>query len=404
MHQPAFRKTVPPKEVAETAPEFSLVLGGPLYQLYLRTRLAKPPIDLVRRRIIALSLICWLPLLLLTLFAGTALGGVKVPFLLDIGAHVRFLCALPLLIVAELIVQRRIPGIVRRFFDRNIIALGDRARLEELIRSVMRLRNSALIEIVLIVLAFSGFWMWREYPTLGGSTWYVVETSGKMHFTLAGQWYVLVSLPLLRFILFRWYFRMALWYWFLWSVQRFKLHLNFLHPDLAGGIGFLSGSTTAFSPFLVAQTVIVAGIIFDEIRYAGMTLLAFKMEIAAILLFLILVVFTPLCFFMVQLSQAGRTAKGNYGTLASQYVDDFWDKWITKQGTGIEKQVLGTADIQSLADLANSYSMVSKMRIVPFGKGTVTRVAILTCLPLLPLTLTMIPLDQVIDRLAKFVL
>jgi hypothetical protein len=152
MHQPAFRKTVPLKEVAETAPEFSLVLGGPLYQLYLRTRLAKPPIDLVRRRIIALSLIRWLPPLLLTLFAGTALGGVKVPFLLDIGAHVRFLCALPLLIVAELIVQRRIPGIIRRFFDRNIIASGDRSRLEELFRSVMRLRNSALIEIVLVVL------------------------------------------------------------------------------------------------------------------------------------------------------------------------------------------------------------------------------------------------------------
>jgi len=404
MYQPAFRKTVPLKEVAQTAPVFSLVLGGPLYQLYLRTRLAKPPIDLVRRRAIALALICWLPPLLLSLFAGTAFSGVKVPFLLDIGAHVRFLCALPLLVAAELVVQRRIPNIVRQFFDRNIIPSSDRARLEALISSVMRFRNSAFIEILLLVAAFAGFWMWQEYPTLGGSTWYVLEASGKMHFTVAGYWYVLISLPLLRFILFRWYFRLALWYWFLWSVQRFKLHLNFLHPDLAGGLGFLSGSTNAFSPFLIAQTVIVAGIIADEIRYAGMTLPGFKMEIVAILLFLLLLVFTPLCFFMVQLSQAGRTAKRKYGTLASQYVDDFWNKWIAKHGASTEKQVLGTADIQSLADLANSYTVVNKMRIVPFGKNTVMRVAILTCLPLLPLTLTMIPLDQVIERLAKFVL
>jgi hypothetical protein len=404
MHQPAFRKTVPLKEVTQTIPEFSLVLGGPLYQFYLRTKLAKLPIDLVPRRIIALSLTCWLPPLALSLFSGIAFGRVKVPFLLDLGAHLRFLCALPLLIAAEQVVQRRIPNIVRQFFDRNIIANGDRARFQGLISSVMRARNSALVEMVLLVLAFAGFWMWQEYPRLGGSTWYVVETNGKMRFTPAGYWYVLISLPLLRFILFRWYFRLALWYRFLWSVQRFKLHLNFLHPDLAGGLGFLSGSTTAFSPFLVAQTVIVAGIIADEIRYGGMTLLGFKMEIVAILLFLLLAVFTPLCFFMAQLGKAGRAAKRKYGTFASHYVDDFWSKWIAKDGTRTEKQPLGTADIQSLADLAASYAVVSKMRIVPFGKSAVMRIAILTCIPLLPLTLTMIPLDQVIDRLAKFVL
>jgi hypothetical protein len=150
MHQPAFRNGKSLEAVPHSVPEFSLVLGGPLYQLYLRTRLARPPIDLVRRRIIVLYLICWLPLLLLSLLSGTALGGVKVPFFREIGPHLRFLCALPLLIAAEQVVQRRIPNIVRQFFDRNIIANGDRARFEGLISSLMRVRNSALIEIVLL--------------------------------------------------------------------------------------------------------------------------------------------------------------------------------------------------------------------------------------------------------------
>jgi len=224
-----------------------------------------------------------------------------------------------------------------------------------------------------------------------------------MQFTPAGYWYILISLPILRFIIFRWYFRLSLWYWFLWRVQRFSLHLNFLHPDRAGGLGFLSGSTMAFSPVLVAQTMIVAGIIADEIRYAGMTLPGFKMEIAAILLFLLLLVLAPLCFFAVQLNKAGRTAKRKYGILASRYVDDFWDKWIGKHSTSRGGQLLGTSDIQALADLADSYTIVNKMRTVPFGKETVIRLAILICAPLLPLTLTMIPLDQVIDRLVKFV-
>jgi hypothetical protein len=191
MNQPAFRKL----EIPQTAPEFSLVLGGPLYQFYLRTRLARPPIDLVRRRILALCLICWIPPFLLSLFSGIAFGRVKVPFLLDIGAHVRFLCSLPLLTVAELVVQRRIPSIVRQFFDRRIIATSEQVRFDKLVSSTMRFRNSAFIEILLILSAFAGFWMWQEYPTLGGSTWYVAETNGKLHFTAAGYWYVLISLP-----------------------------------------------------------------------------------------------------------------------------------------------------------------------------------------------------------------
>ena len=62
--------------------------------------------ELVRRRVILLPLLAWLPLLVLSALEGQALGGhVAVPFLLDVEAHARFLVALPLLIVAELVVR-----------------------------------------------------------------------------------------------------------------------------------------------------------------------------------------------------------------------------------------------------------------------------------------------------------
>jgi hypothetical protein len=70
---------------------FSLVLGGPLYQLYLRSRLALPALELVVRRAVFMSLICWLPLLLLALMEGHGFGGVSLPFSRDIGVHIRFL-------------------------------------------------------------------------------------------------------------------------------------------------------------------------------------------------------------------------------------------------------------------------------------------------------------------------
>src|SRR6266404_4840666 len=77
--------------------DFTLVLGGPLYQLYLRTKLVRPALELVPRRVAFISLLCWMPLLVLTLFAGHALHGVAVPFLLDLGVYTRFAVALPLL-------------------------------------------------------------------------------------------------------------------------------------------------------------------------------------------------------------------------------------------------------------------------------------------------------------------
>ncbi len=178
---PNVTNQVPPNE-----PDFSLVLGGPLYQLYLRTGLARPPLKLVYRRIIGISAFCWLPLFLLSLTAGDAFGGVSVPFLSDIGVHARFLAALPLLIYAELMVHQRIGIIVQQFLVRGIITQEERGPFEDLVASTMRRRNSVLVELVLLVSVFSaGPWLWRHTlaSTYGVSTWYAVIVAGKIHTT-----------------------------------------------------------------------------------------------------------------------------------------------------------------------------------------------------------------------------
>ncbi len=404
MQQSELHKTGLISHVLEGEADFSLVLGGPLYQLYLRTRLARSDLELAVRRVIGMSLICWLPPLLLALLTGHVFGGVSVPFLVDLDVHIRFLGALPLLIGAELFVHRRIRILVQQFLEREIIAIEDRVRFEELISSAMRLRNSALVEALLLLFAFgAGHWVWREYLTLGVNTWYAVKIGEETHLTAAGYWYAFVSLPLLRFIVVRWYFRLFIWYWFLWHVRRIPLHLNLFHPDRAGGLGFLASSGFAFAPVLVAHTVLLAGVIGNRIWHAGATLPSFKLEIVGGVAFLILLVLTPLSFFIVQLDEAGRMARREYGVLASHYVDDFRRKWIQEHEADREP-LLGTSDIQSLADLGNAYSVASEMRLLPFSHDTVIRLAIIIILPLLPLTLTMIPLDQIVDRLIKLVL
>ena len=44
-------------------PDFSLILGGPLYQLMRRAHLSGNVLELLMRRVIVMSLLAWLPLL-----------------------------------------------------------------------------------------------------------------------------------------------------------------------------------------------------------------------------------------------------------------------------------------------------------------------------------------------------
>ena len=97
----------------EEPPDFSLVLGGPIYQLLRRAHLSDDALTMVHRRIFAGILITWFPLLLLAMLEGRALGGeIKIPFLLDAETHARFLVAMPLLILAELVVHLRMRPVV----------------------------------------------------------------------------------------------------------------------------------------------------------------------------------------------------------------------------------------------------------------------------------------------------
>ena len=379
------------------ARSLSLVLGGPLYQLFIRSRLARPPLELLHRRIIALVLITWLPLAVLSLVEGNAMGGVDVPFFKHLAVHVRFLIALPLLIMAEIIVHQRVMSVVAQFSSRQLISPEVQSRFDAAIASAVKLRNSVVAELVLLILAFTvGYSVWKQL-TLGRGSWY---GSHGVPNTLAGYWYVFVSLPVFRFILLRWGFRLLIWYRFLWSVSRLPLRLNALHPDHAGGLGFLGRTPFAFMPVFLAQTCILSGVIADHIWQDGAKLPQFKLEIVAILLLQVLLGYFPLLFFTPKLARARRLGLCEYGVVAMNYVTSFRQKWITSP-TEKKEPLLGTSDIQSLADLTNSFEVVQEMNLLPFNTKSVVRLAIILVLPILPLFLTMIPLSEIIDRVLK---
>jgi hypothetical protein len=383
------------------AEDFSLVLGGPLYQFCLRTRLARPPLKLLHRRIAALILLTWLPLLVLTTIAGTVVQGVHSPFLFDLDVQARFLVSLTLLVAAEPFVHQLLAVTIEQLRKRELIAAGDRARFDKVVADTMRLRNSVLPEIAALTIAvLAGRWLGKEHNAGTVATWYGSDSADGMQLTIAGYWFAILSLPLFRFLLLRWYFRLALWYRLLWHTSWFDMQLNALHPDRAGGIGFLGQSVFAFVPVFVAQTVLVSASIGDNILQEGALLEGFKLEVVVIVVAFLLLSLAPLCFFVGPMSRAKRIGLIEYGTHASHYVNEFRHKWLQGKSTQAEP-FLGSADIQSLADLANGYSVVSEMRLFPIGAKALVMFAVIVMAPFLPLALTVIPFSELVGRLLK---
>jgi hypothetical protein len=131
-------------------PEFSLTSGGALYRLLVQLRLTKQPMEFLVRRVLVITLAAWLPLLILSLKAGMATGGVEVPFLRDISTHVRFLIALPLFLWAEVTVHYGMQPVIAQFLVRRIVPPEAAEKFRSLIVFTLRGRDSWLTEIVLL--------------------------------------------------------------------------------------------------------------------------------------------------------------------------------------------------------------------------------------------------------------
>ena len=381
--------------------DFSLVLGGPLYQFFRRSHLSGDAFELAMRRIVVIALFAWLPLLLLSAFAGELWGSsVAVPFLLDIEVHVRFLVAMPLLIVAELVVHRRMRLVVRQFLDRQLIPEEAKPRFDAAIASVFRLRNSTLGELLLVAVVYGVgvLVIWRLYAVLDKTAWYTVPAVAGSRLSPAGMWYTFVSVPLFQFMLLRWYFRLFIWARFLWQISRIDMSLVPTHPDRVGGLSFLAGTAYAFIPLAVAHGAVLSGMIANRILHLGLPLTSFKVEIAIVVVFVQCLVFAPLLLFAPQLAQAKRDGIREYGTLAERYVREFDAKWV-RGGAPAGEGLVGSADIQSLADLGNSFEIVRSMRAALVTRDAIIQLGVATLIPLLPLLLTMMPLEELLKKL-----
>jgi hypothetical protein len=381
--------STPPTELAE----FAHALCGPFFQFWRRRRPTKTSDGLARRHILAAVLLAWLPLLLLSAAEGYAWGDrVSLTFLQDMEMHVRLLIAVPLLIAAERFVHRQLPPVVANFLERDMIPDAARPRFHAAIASAIRLRNSVIAEILLILVVYGVgvLLFWKTQSAVAGETWSGMAVKGELHPSLAGWWAICVSMPLFQFLLLRWYFRLFVWARFLWQVSRIRLRLVPMHPDGAAGLEFLTLVTRAYAPVLLSQGAVLAGLMANRIFYANASLLDFKVELFGTVGLMVLAILGPQLAFTPQLLAAQRAAIDDYGALAERYARDFDRKWL-RGGEGRYK-------LPPSIELYRSFEAAARVRWAPFTWQHVVHLAVVTLLPVTPLLLTAFSAEEVVER------
>lgn len=209
------RKMATPHQKASLSfPPFLLMEGGPLNAIEKRVGLFREHAPLVKRRAFVSILLTWLPLLVLSAIQGRAIGhSVPVPFVHDFSAYTRFLLAIPLLLLAENLLGPRIAEAAAHFVTSGVVAEKDYDKFREYLERGLRLRNSTLAEIVIAIFAFIFSFVGFREMSVHVTTWYATRVNDSAQLTLAGWWLLGFCAPLFQFLVFRWLWRLFLWFY-----------------------------------------------------------------------------------------------------------------------------------------------------------------------------------------------
>jgi len=389
---------------------FRLSTGGLFHSVVTRLQIQKPDSYSIKRRILVLIALCWLPLLLLTAYEGTLINQhLEIPFIYDLSPHVRFLIVIPLLIAADPLIDPLIASNLQSIGSSGLIGDEHKKVYTKAVEQFRHRKDSYLADIVILVivsiLVVSYIVNFEDIDAnIKYNDWSIARGDNEPHPSYAGWWFLLVSSPILQIILFRWFWRFYLWAQFLFQVSRIQLKLQPTHPDMVGGLGILKNGENSFILIFFAFGAMLSVSIAEEILYADMTMTQAQGIIAMYIGVAILIMTLPLLFFSGQLIRAKRIGRVVYGSLGYRLSDAFDKKWGTPGDKTSGEELLETADASAVCDYSDVYEVVREMRFLPTTMKDFVAQALILAVPFIPLVFIEIPVTEVLKRILDTVI
>ena len=374
-----------------TTRDFSII-GGPLHRLGGRLGLVRAEGNTVPLGL-AIAAFLWLVWFALKLLDG---AGDEIFSWSLVGGHVRILVAIPVFFVCETLANPRMAVFGQGLVRMRIMPDSALPAMQAEIERAARWRKSWLPEGLCLLVAVLMLAAPREVVP-GSTASYTPGFAGAD--SLAGQWYLIVCLTVVRFLLLRWLLHLFLWYRFLFFVARQDLRLVAIHPDSVAGLGYVELVHARLVLLAFAASAILAASFAEDILAGRMAFEASYLGIAVVLAVYAALFLGPLLVFAPKLEACRARASRDYKEFAQGYVRGFEEKWVAGPAPG--ETLLGTPDLQSLADLANSVNIVRDMRVVPISKRLVQKLLGAALVPMLPLVLLKYPVAELVGVVFK---
>lgn len=354
----------------------------------------------VVRRAVFFALLTWLPLVAWALYAGRILpGGVEEPLLVHYGVHVRFLLAVPALILGEAMAHRVSTRLIPHFLTSGVVPPAQRGAFVRVLGGVARLRDRTLpwVAIAVLVVAWTVLQPVAVGPEAGHeASWASTGEAGGLGF--GGWWLMYVSRPIFGALLAAWLWRLALTFLLLKRIAGLDLSIVPTHPDSAGGLGFVKDIPKAFGLLAFATSAVVASRLAHDVIYHGVAVQSLKGVLGAFVVLVVVVCVAPLLALAPPLARAKRRGLLEYGALVGEHGRLVRRRWILGEKPA-DDALLQAPEIGPVADAQVLYDAVRRMRPVPFGKSTLIGLAVPTLVPILVLLSTQVPIKEVLKKI-----
>jgi len=369
--------------------DYAFASGGILWKIVDRTKFEGKSLRQQLYFIFGLVLLCWLPIAVISFFK---LGWDQfyLLFLRDIATHVRFLIVLPILLVARRSLNTSFNNAINFFHETKIIDGSNSEGFEKIMDWLKKWSNSKIVDIILIILVYS-FFYYQGRGQMNKSITYAPWHISDDKITAAGWWYLVISLPILQMLLYRWLYTILLWIIFLRKISRLKLHLSPLHPDGVAGLGFLQYTQLSFFPVALAFSALTAAVMNNAIIFSKISIVDYKVAIGSILLFVLLLFILPLLQFLPLLAKVKREFFFQYSLEAWPIARKYEEQLKSFSLTGEEKP-----DASWHVDLIGSFEKTKEMKTILIDKTQLIAFAAAVVLPFLPVLAQQVPLKEII--------
>ncbi len=348
------------------------------------------------KRAFVVAACAWVPLLLLGAVEWLLDRGTPFPLLLrDTEVHVRFLIAVPLLILARGPISMAIERCVAHFTESKLIEPGD-ARYATAVKALHDDNRSRFADVAILALAVLGSYS-QAAPT---GTW--GYAAGGQHLNWAGAWHVYVAVPVHQFLLMRWVYRWIDWDLFILRTARMKLNLHATHADRSGGLAFLAQPAIAFALVLFAASSVLAARWSTQLARDPASEAVVRLSLLVYLGLVVFLAFAPLLVHVPRLVQLRRDAILTYGVIAQKASAAFYERWRHRERTGDE--FLEANDPCAMIDFASDYQIARSLRVLPIGAPEILTVLFVTLLPLTTLALVNQKVATALEMLIKALL